>query len=43
MVCGDFNARCGGLSDMDGDLNRCSIDLVKNTHESRVLLVVLLI
>ena len=32
VVCGDFNARCDGLSDMDGDLNRCSVDLVKNSQ-----------
>ena len=32
MVCGDFHARCSGLSDMDGDLNRCSVDLVKNSQ-----------
>ena len=32
VVCGDFNERCGVVSDMDGDLNRCSVDLVKNSQ-----------
>ena len=30
MVCGDFNARCDGLSDVDGEPSRCCVDLVKN-------------
>ena len=28
MVCGDLNARCGGMSDMDGELSRCCVDMV---------------
>ena len=32
MVCGDFNARCGGLSDVDGEPSRCCVDLVKNSQ-----------
>ena len=32
VVCGDFNVRSGGLSDMDGDINKCSVDLVKNSR-----------
>ena len=28
MVCDDFNARCGGLSDVDGEPSRCCVDLV---------------
>ena len=30
IVCGDFSARCGGLSDVDGEPSRCCVDLVKN-------------
>ena len=30
VVCGDFNARCGGMSDMDGELSRCCVDMEKN-------------
>ena len=30
MVCGDFNVRCGGLSDVDGEPSRCCVDLLKN-------------
>ena len=31
VLCGDFNARCGGLRDVDGEmLDRCSVDMVKN-------------
>ena len=30
VACGDFNARCGGMSDMDGELSRCCVDMEKN-------------
>ena len=29
VVCGDFNARFGGLSDRDGESSRC-VDMEKN-------------
>ena len=32
VVCDDFNARCGGLSDVDGEPSRCCMDLVKNSQ-----------
>ena len=31
VLCGDFNARCGGLRDVDGGMvDRCNVDMVKN-------------
>ena len=31
VLCGDFNARCGGLRDLDDEqAGRCSVDMVKN-------------
>ena len=31
VLCGDFNARCGGLTDVDGGMvDRCNVDMVKN-------------
>ena len=32
VVCGDFNSRCGGLSDVDEVPARCCVDLEKNGH-----------
>ena len=32
VVCGDFNARCGGMSDRDGELSRCCVDMEKNVQ-----------
>ena len=31
-VCGNFNARCGGLSEMDEESERCCVDLEKRGH-----------
>ena len=30
VVCGDFNARLGGLSDRDGESSRFCVDMEKN-------------
>ena len=30
IVCGDFNPKFGGLSDIDGEPSRFYLDLVKN-------------
>ena len=30
IVCGNFNAKCGGLSDIDGEPSRFYVDLMKN-------------
>ena len=31
VLCGDFNARCGGLRDLDDEnVDRCSVDMVNN-------------
>ena len=30
VLCGDFNARCGGLRDLDDEMfDRCRVDIVK--------------
>ena len=32
VVCGDFNARCGGLSNVDKESARGCVDLERNDH-----------
>ena len=37
VQCGDVNARCGGLRDVDGEMvDRCNVDMVKNEQEMLV-------
>ena len=31
-MCGNFNAMCGGLSEMDEESERCCVDLEKRGH-----------
>ena len=38
VLCGDFNARCGGLRDVDGEMvDRCKVDMVKNEQEEMLV------
>ncbi len=36
VLCGDFNARCGGLRDVDGGMvDRCNVDIWRRMSRER--------
>ena len=38
VLCGDFNARCGGLRDVVGGMvDRCNVDMVQNEQGERLV------